>query len=625
MENFNTVEDEFLEQSLHHHDNFEDMIKNNIQIYEKSPVMKVRLLDSYIFNKFGEIYDTEFITTVFQHVIGEDVPNIVEVPKEIDYHFWIDMMDQGERLKKKCSSSGILDFGMSLSVAENFSFVEIPAVTKKLENIFWEHQYAYTSYYSSLILDKTVPQNEINKELYDLEYILSSERPDCKEKIKLCCFGTQIPWRIDTVNQYHLIFNLFGTPIQWYIVEGCNRDSLISYLKKLEPKGSETCNAFYIHKKYCFGPDFLERANIPYKTMVQESGKLFISKPGTCFFVFHYGYSIVMEKTIKCDHTIFTAQHEFPALCTCGKFDQTNTVFDQILSSNSDIYGHFNENLNQQFHMSQDNGLEHYWLSSKNNKYWTSQVKTLLNKSSNSENFETNSPETRLCVSTPPTDMTKSLTPHDIKLANSIPEFIKRQLETMKPIYKEKVTDDKEVIYWLASDLDYYHNSECEDMVLFSTKPKRKCVKRGKYPKKSKKPLKFKIRYFQTKIQTNTKSTFPVAKKLRLLPQPSGFSLLVPEETFLSDDESSKNVESLGQIFNSKIRYSDGFKYFYCEICDHNFPSSYHLIRHRNSVHSAEKPYNCPICSKGFKRKDHVSQHLKKKTPCRQKHYSLSI
>lgn len=62
--------------------------------------MKVRLLDSYIFNKFGEIYDTEFITTVFQHVIGEDVPNIVEVPKEIDYHFWIDMMDQGERLKK---------------------------------------------------------------------------------------------------------------------------------------------------------------------------------------------------------------------------------------------------------------------------------------------------------------------------------------------------------------------------------------------------------------------------------------------------------------------------------------------------------------------------------------------
>lgn len=76
-----------------------------------------------------------------------------------------------------------------------------------------------------------------------------------------------------------------------------------------------------------------------------------------------------MEKTIKCDHTIFTAQHVFPALCTCGKFDQTNTVFDQILSSNSDIYGHFNENLNQQFHMSQDNGLEHYWLSSKNNKY----------------------------------------------------------------------------------------------------------------------------------------------------------------------------------------------------------------------------------------------------------------
>lgn len=214
MENFNTLEDEFLEQSLHHHDNFEDMIKNNIQIYEKSPVMKVRLLDSYIFDKFGEIYDTEFITTVFQHVIGEDVPNIVEVPKEIDYHFWIDMMDQGKRSKKKCSSSGILDFGMSLSVAENFSFVEIPAVTKKLENIFWEHQYAYTSYYSSLILDKTVPQNEINKELYDLEYILSSERPDCKEKIKLCCFGTQIPWRIDTVNQYHLIFNLFGTPIQ---------------------------------------------------------------------------------------------------------------------------------------------------------------------------------------------------------------------------------------------------------------------------------------------------------------------------------------------------------------------------------------------------------------------------
>ncbi|CAI4049434.1 hypothetical protein SUVZ_13G1760 [Saccharomyces uvarum] len=52
-------------------------------------------------------------------------------------------------------------------------------------------------------------------------------------------------------------------------------------------------------------------------------------------------------------------------------------------------------------------------------------------------------------------------------------------------------------------------------------------------------------------------------------------------------------------------------KPFHCHICSKSFKRSEHLKRHVRSVHSNERPFACHICDKKFSRSDNLSQHIK--------------
>jgi len=53
-----------------------------------------------------------------------------------------------------------------------------------------------------------------------------------------------------------------------------------------------------------------------------------------------------------------------------------------------------------------------------------------------------------------------------------------------------------------------------------------------------------------------------------------------------------------------------------CHICLKVFGTSYHLSRHIESCHNGDnRPYPCSSCSKQFKRKDHLTKHLKSHCP----------
>jgi len=53
-----------------------------------------------------------------------------------------------------------------------------------------------------------------------------------------------------------------------------------------------------------------------------------------------------------------------------------------------------------------------------------------------------------------------------------------------------------------------------------------------------------------------------------------------------------------------------------CHVCLKVFGTSYHLSRHIDSCHKGDvRPYSCNSCSKQFKRKDHLTKHMKSHCP----------
>lgn len=140
--------------------------------------------------------------------------------------------------------------------------------------------------------------------------------------------------------------------------------------------------------------------------------------------------------------------------------------------------------------------------------------------------------------------------------------------------------------------------------------------------KLEKKYFKFKIGRIPINRRIHNGSTFPKERKFRLEPQPDSSLVLLPCELFLPEEEIEKLEKDLVP-FSSTVEHVGGSIIYHCDRCDQTYQTQHHLLRHQKSVHSKTKPYCCPHCLKGFKRKDHVTQHLRRKIPCKQSTFEI--
>ncbi|CCD26119.2 C2H2-type zinc finger protein NDAI_0G03420 [Naumovozyma dairenensis CBS 421] len=58
----------------------------------------------------------------------------------------------------------------------------------------------------------------------------------------------------------------------------------------------------------------------------------------------------------------------------------------------------------------------------------------------------------------------------------------------------------------------------------------------------------------------------------------------------------------------------DGSKQFLCTICSRRFRRQEHMKRHIRTIHFQERPYTCYVCEKTFSRSDNLNQHLRTHT-----------
>ena len=80
------------------------------------------------------------------------------------------------------------------------------------------------------------------------------------------------------------------------------------------------------------------------------------------------------------------------------------------------------------------------------------------------------------------------------------------------------------------------------------------------------------------------------------------------EEEILEEDHTIQPEEIIQDM--------KGNKKYRCMHCMKFFQSGHHLTRHKTSVHSMIKLFECLRCGKQFKRKDHAWQHVCKKLSC---------
>ena len=77
--------------------------------------------------------------------------------------------------------------------------------------------------------------------------------------------------------------------------------------------------------------------------------------------------------------------------------------------------------------------------------------------------------------------------------------------------------------------------------------------------------------------------------------------------------DSNLKVDSPLMPFGRKLgrpdKIDDKLKKHKCDLCSYQTDCRSHLRRHQGSVHSKDKPYQCPVCKKEFARSEKVKEH----------------
>lgn len=88
---------------------------------------------------------------------------------------------------------------------------------------------------------------------------------------------------------------------------------------------------------------------------------------------------------------------------------------------------------------------------------------------------------------------------------------------------------------------------------------------------------------------------------------------LQPQNT---NPKSSSSTSSTPNLNSSTLNGMSALLRSICQYCHKCFGTAYHLSRHVESCHNGDiRPFPCPSCSKQFKRKDHLTKHIKSHCP----------
>ncbi|KAG5881072.1 hypothetical protein JTB14_020402 [Gonioctena quinquepunctata] len=137
---------------------------------------------------------------------------------------------------------------------------------------------------------------------------------------------------------------------------------------------------------------------------------------------------------------------------------------------------------------------------------------------------------------------------------------------------------------------------------------------------------------------TNVISTIPSSNNTVELEDPK----VVVQVSVADNDNSSANVPAANSNTSSKVHSCEvcsrafkrkehlyqhvklhtGFRPYVCEHCNKAFMRKEHLIRH-STLHSGQKNYTCNVCDKSFSRNDNLLKH--KKTHEKQASYTCEI
>lgn len=130
----------------------------------------------------------------------------------------------------------------------------------------------------------------------------------------------------------------------------------------------------------------------------------------------------------------------------------------------------------------------------------------------------------------------------------------------------------------------------------------------------------------KTSLSSRDKKKQPKIKKKKksindfcyLIQPSSGVKYKVKLKNLIKELEPTEDIPTEDSTIQSNETFTNeqGVKQYQCHICLKIFQSGHHLTRHKTSVHSVIKSFECLRCGKQFKRKDHAWQHVCKKLSC---------